>query len=356
MKTYLVPVVLLLALAASYGQQTADVQGTADFCRYTQEQARAQQDLLRTPNALVGPIQPSAGTPPQMVVGVQESLMSLWKSHLTGKLANATCDLYQNTTAAQMHILYAMPGIEKVVLYHRLDLIQAASDQLDGLIQENGKYVDAHNLTKPALYTLQGAKVRLDMSRTETLTGLTTPYVPKLSSTPLRELVGTKMKSEGAFQKANVRVEKQASWDIKLEGGEHTQLSQVAPGTSSTGAYGMFSLTYSFGGRAANKHFDKSVTAYTDWKTNQFDDVSEQSRILRQQVMDTIKIQQDQLAILLTHDGQIDDNLTSIAGVDSAAALTFKTQLLADKIVLEVDVKDVQFRIATLQEYLAANF
>lgn len=355
MKTYLIPAILLLSVAVSYGQG-ADVQGTTDFCRYTQEQADAQRDLLRTPNAIVGPIQPSTGTAPQMVFGVQESLSSLWKSHLTIKLANSTCALYRNTTAAQMHVLYALPGVEKQVLQHRLDLIQQASDELDGLIVDNGKYVDAHNLTKPALYTLQSAKVRLDMSRTEALTGLTTPYVPTLSTTPLRELVNAKMASEGDFQKASVRLQKQNAWDIKLEGGEHQQLSQVSSGQSSGGLYGEFSLTYNFGGRAANHHLDKSVAAYTQWKSSQFDDVTEQSRILKQQISDTIKIQQDQLGILVIHDGQINDNLTSVEGVDSTAALTFKTQLTADKIVLEVDIKDVQFRIATLNEYLQTNF
>jgi hypothetical protein len=272
------------------------------------------------------------------------------------KVANATCKLYAATTAAQLHILYAMPGIEKDVLQHRLDLIQQASDQLDVLIADNEKYVDAHNLTKPALYTLQSAKVRLDMSRTETLTGLTTPYVPKLSSVPLRELVDTKQTADASFQKTTVRLQKQDVWDIKLEGGEHRQISNVAPGASAGGLYGTFSLTYNFGGRASNKHYDKSVGAYTAWKANQFDDVTEQSRILRQQIADTIKIQKTQLDILVTHNGQITDNLKTIEGVDSAAALTFKTQLLADQIVLGVDIQDVQFRIATLNKYLLENF
>lgn len=354
MKAHLVLAISILA-ASAYGQQ-ADTQGTAEYCRYVQEQAAGQRDLLRTPSALVGPIQPSTGTPPQMVVGVQGSVSDLRKSSLTMKVASTTCKLYASQTEASMHILYAMPGIEKQVLQHRLDLIQQASDQLDGLIVDNAKYVDAHNLTKPALYTLQSAKVRLDMSRTETLTGLTTPYVPKLSSTPLRELVDTKMAAEGDMQRATVHLEKQSVWDLKLEGGEHRQISQVATGQSAGGLYGEFSLTYNLGHHAVSKHFDKSVGAYTQWKATQFDDVTEQARILKQQIHDTIKIQQDQLDILVAHDGQIDGDLKSIEGVDSAAALTFKTQLLADKIVLGVDIQDVRFRIQTLNTYLQENF
>lgn len=350
---------LLLVLGflttAAFGQQ-ADTQGVADYCNFTQDQAAAQRDLYRTPTALVGPIQPSTGTPPQMVFGVSESISDLHKSGLTMKVAKTSCKLYSATTEAQMHLFYALPGIEKQVLQNRLALIQQASDQLDGLIADNSKFVEAHNLTKPALYTLQGAKVRLDMSRTETMTGLTTPYVPKLSSTPLRELVDTKMAAEGNFQKAAVRLQKQSAWDIRLEGGEHRQLSQVQTGQTPGGLYGTFSLTYNLGHRSADKHYDKSVEDYVQWKTTQFDDVKEQARILKQQIGDTIKIQQDQLQFLLTHEQQIEDNLTSIKDVDSAAALTFKTQLVADKIVLTVEIRDVQFRLKTLQDYLQTNF
>lgn len=357
MNKFLVLAIAFISVAA-HSQTTLDAatQGVPDFCRFTQEQGAAQRDLLRTPGAEVGPIQPSTGTPPQMVFGVTESVASLWKSHLTMKVSDATCKLYGATTEAQMHIFYALPGIEKDVLQHRLDLIQQASDQLDGLIRDDARFVDAHNLTKPALYTLQGAKVRLDMSRTETLTGLTTPYVPKLSHTPIRQLVDTKMSAEGSFQRASVRLEKQSSWDIRLEGGEHKQISQVPQGQSSGGLFGEFALTYNFGSHAANKHFDKSVGAYTQWKTTQFDDVTEQARILKQQVMNTITIQQQQLDVLTSHNGQINDNLKSIEGVDSAAALTFKTQLVADQIVLNVDIQDVQFRIDLLKKFLEANY
>lgn len=360
MKAYLVPAILLLAVVASYGQQTtvlqADTQGVSDYCRYVTEQGKAQRDLLRTPSAEVGPIQPSTGTPPQMVFGVTTSVADLWKAHLTTKVADSTCKLYASTTAAQMHILYALPGIEKQVLTHRLDLIQQADDQLDELLVADSKILDAGNLTKPALYTLQGAKLRLDMSRTETLSGLTTPYVPPLSKASLRDLAGTKMVAEGEFQKATVRLEKQNAWDIKLEGGAHRQLSDLTPGQSANGPFGQFSLTYNFGHHAISSHFDKSADAYVQWKTTQFDDVTEQARVLKQQILDTIKIQRDQLNVLVIHDGQINEALKSIEKVDSSAALAFRTQLLADRIVLNVDIQDVQFRIDLLKKFLEANY
>lgn len=363
MKSYIALVIALLAVNV-YGQQTtlsvsqvqADTQGVPDYCTFVSEQAQAQRDFLRSPHAELGPIQPSTGTPPQMVFGVTESISDLKKASLTMGLAKTSCKLYAATTEAQMHLFYALPGIEKQVLQHRLDLIQSASDQLDSLIASNEKYVDAHNLTKPALYTLQGAKVRLDMSRTETLTGLTTPYVPKLSSAPLRDLVDMKMSAEENFQKANVHLLKQNAWDMKLEGGEHRQIAQVGPGQSPGGLFGTFSLTYNLGSRAANKHLDKSVSAYSAWKTTQFDDVIEQARILKAQIADTITIQQGQLDVLTAHDAQISQNLDSVKDVDSAAAITFKTQLLADRIVLGVDVQDVQFRINSLKKFMQENF
>lgn len=349
----------LLTATQAFAQQTqklADTQGVPDFCRYTQEQAAAQRDLLRTPTAEIGPIQPSTGTPPQMVLGVTESLSDLRKSGLTMKVGDATCKVYAATTEAQLHLFYALPGIEKQVLQHRLALIQSASDELDVLIVDDQKFVDSHNLTKPALYTLQGAKIRLDMSRTATLTGLTTPYVPKLSSTPLRDLVDAKTNAEDKFAKATVKLAKQSAWDIKLEGGEHRQISSDPSIHSPGGLFGTFALTYNIGHHAISQHLDKSVAAYDAWKTTQFDDVTEQARILKEQIADTIKIQNEQLSILKLHEQQIEVNLDALKGVDSAAAMTFRTQLLADRIVLSVDIRDVEFRLATLTDFLTNNF
>lgn len=345
--------VLLISTAAFAGEND---QAQAAFCKYTMEQAEAQRDLLRTPSATVGPIQPSTGTAPQMVFGVIGSIADIKKASLTMKAAHTGCELYTAATEAQMHIFFALPGIEKDVLRHRLALIQAASEKLDGMIHEDSKLVAAQNLTRPAVYYLAGARVRLDMSRTAALTGITSPYVPPLSDVPLKTLIGDKLQAEESNQKALTRLQKQSGWDIQLSGGAHRQLNNVTPTTSATGAYGTFSLTYNLGRRKAEQHMDNSVSAYTEWKSSQFDDVAHQAVILKKQIEDTISIQQEQLRVLQDHDIDIVKDLTSMDGVETSNALSFKNQLLADQTILRVDIGDIQFRIALLQQYLSTNF
>jgi hypothetical protein len=320
------------------------------------EQASAQRDLLRTPSVVLGPIQPSAGTPPQMILGLTNSLADDKKASLTMKAARTTCALYNAQSEAQLRIYYALPSIEKDVLRHRLDMIQQASDNLDKIIADNSKLVDAQNLTRPAVYSLRAAKLRLDTSRTVTLAGIASPYVPKLSDTPLRVLVGEKLEAEEVNQKALARVAKEDGWDLKLTGGAHRQLNQSSTTFPRTGGFGEFSLTYNFGRRAAERHLDGSVSAYIDWKKNQLDDVVQQALILKQQILDSISIQEAQLKLLLDHDAEIAQDLQSLTGVETSSALSFKNQLLADKTVLRVDVNDVQFRLERLHEYLKTNF
>lgn len=349
-KSIVLGILIAIALPAGAQEQQA-------YCQYLAEQAKAQRDLLRTPSALAGPIQPSTGTPPQMIVGVTESLSDLRKSSTVMRIAETGCDLYSAQSEAQKSLTYALPSIEKQVLQNRLALIQNASDQLDALIADNQKLVDSHELTRQSLYILETAKVRLDANRTDTLTGLTTPYVPDLSPIPLKKLVIETIETDSDNQVAQSDLAKESTWDIKVSGGAHYQISTPnQTNANPTGAYGEFSITYNFGKHAIDSHLDRAETAYSKWKINQFDNVFTESRVLEEQIRDTIEIQSKQLEILRAHEIQIDQNLDLLTNVDTSTSLAFKNQLLADKITLGVDIQDVQFRIAALQKYLEENF
>jgi len=351
MKAFLL-VAILLAPVSAFAQSEAEIA----YCKYVAEQAAGQRDLLRTPSALLGPIQPSTGTPPQLVFGVSDSLSDVMKSGLGMKAAKTNCDLYKATTEAQQHLIYALPRIEKDILRNRLDLIQAASDKLDALIADNMKLVEAQNLTRPALYALEGAKVRLDTSRTAALTGIASPYVPPLSDTSIKVLITDKLAAEAANLQATDKLEKQSGWDIKLNGGAHRQISSVARGVSSFGAYGEFNLSYNLGRRAITRHIDQSEAAYVNWKQTQFDDVVNQAAILKHQITDTLEIERTELVILHKHDKEIEANLRSLESVDTSNAIAFRNQLIADQMVLRVEIGDVEFRMSKLQEFLDANF
>src|SRR2546429_2224407 len=256
MKAFLLAAILLVPVSA-FAQSEAEVA----YCKYVAEQAASQRDLLRTPSGPMGPIQPSTGTPPQLVFGVSDSLSDVMKSGLVMKAAKTNCNLYKATTEAQQHLIYALPRMEKDILRHRLDLIQAASDKLDAIIADNMKLVEAQNVTRPALYALEGAKVRLDTSRTAALTGIASPYVPPLSDVPIKVLITVKLAAESANLQATDKLEKQSSWDIKLSGRAHPQISAMTPGVSSFGAYGEFNLSYNLGRRAITRHIDQSEAA-----------------------------------------------------------------------------------------------
>jgi hypothetical protein len=351
---YATVLILLFAPIVAFAQENDAAK--VSYCKFIAEQAMAQRDILRTPALALGPVSPNTGTPPQMVWGVTNSLVNDHKAGLTMKAAHTQCELYSAATEAQLHLFYALPGIEKEVLRHRLDLIQQATSNLDNLLAEDMKLVNAQNLTRTAVYHLQGARIRLDMTRTQTLTGIATPYVPELSSTPLHILVGEKMQAEGANQKAQARLEKQNGWDIQVGGGVR---KTIYPGSSihnSFGGFGEFSLTYNLGRKAANSHIEKSTDAYIDWKRDQFDDVVRQAAILKEQVEETITINAGQLKVLQAHNAEIQKDLDSLVGAETNTALTFRDQLLADQVVLRVDIGDVEFRLARLKQYLADNF
>jgi hypothetical protein len=118
-KASLLIAAVLLCCAAIFAEENEAAEKA--YCKYITEQANAQRDLLRSPSAIAGPTQPSAGTPPQMIFGLTGSLANNLKAPLTTKVARAACDLYVAATEAQQHIYFAEPKMEKDALTHRLD-------------------------------------------------------------------------------------------------------------------------------------------------------------------------------------------------------------------------------------------
>jgi len=320
------------------------------YCKYVTEQANAQRDLLRSPSTIIGPTQPSAGTPPQMIFGLTDSLANNLKAPLTMTAARAACHLYVAQTEAQQHIYFASLKMERDSLMHRLDLVQQGSDQLEKMVQ-------AKNMTRMALYYLQSARARLDMRRTSALTGLL-PDVPPMSDVPLRVLISNKLHADEANQKAITKLAAENGWDLMLSGGGRRQLGQFNSNTtvSEFGGFGEVSLTYDFGRHSANQHLDRSARAYLDLKNNQFDDVARQSAVLEKQIEDTLSFLRPQLSALLEHDSDIEQSLGSIEGLGTGNSQAFKNQLLADQVVLRVDIGDIQFRLDWLASYLHDNF
>lgn len=352
------PVILIVLLAASVRgvAQERSIEATTE-CKYVMAQAQARQDVLRTPTASSGVTQPENGLSPEFVFGLAQSLSNEKKARITMEVARTDCDLYSASTEAQKKIYFALPSISKAVLQHRLGLIDHTIAQLDQMIAEEMKKVEAQEMTRPAVYGLQAAKLHLVSDRTATLTGITSPYVPPQSDEPLQELVEKKRTFDLANQRALNRLQKQNSWDVSVVAGAFHQVgTSTVAGQSSSGPYGAFNVSYNLASRSASRHLDASLSAYDEWQKAQFDDVAYQAEILRRQILDTIGIQKTQLDALAQQGAEIDHNLQLIGDSDTVAATAFRNQLTADKLVVQVDYDDITFRVAQLKAFLLVNF
>jgi hypothetical protein len=292
-----------------------------------------------------------------MIFGLTGSLASTLKAPLTTRAARTACDLYFATAEAQQHIDFVASEMEREALVHRIDVIQQGSDKLEKMIADEEKMVEAQNVTRQALYYLQAARARLDMRRSSALSGLL-PYVPGMSGVPLRQLLANKVRAEEANQKAITKLEKESGWDLAIAAGARRQLSQFnsTANVSEFGGFGEATLTYNFGRHSANNHSDRAAAAYLDFKKNETGDVSRQSAVLKKQIEDTLSFLHPQLTALLEHDSDIKTALKSTEGLSTNNSMTFRSQLLADEIVLRVDIGDIQFRIEWLESYLRDNF
>jgi len=345
--------VLAAALFISLPAFAVDPKDQQAYCSYVTEQAQAQRDLLRTPVAAAGITQPETGLPMQLVAGASLGLSDLRKAGLTMAVARRNCELYQATTGAQQDIQYAITRLEKEALRNRLVLIDDASKSLHALMERTSTMIEAQNATRLMLFSLQTTKIKLDADRADTQSKIAALYVPPLSDKSLKELVAEKQNREVNQQKALDKLSGQNNWDVALSVGVHQQVNPVAQNTQ---PYGAVSINYNLASRAINKHLDRSVEAYEEWKKVQEGDIVRNMEVLRQQLLDDVVAQEARLKSLHEDSEQIDKNLRMIGDPDTSAAFDFHNQLTAAQLLLQIESGDASFRVDQLREYLAKNY
>lgn len=323
------------------------------YCEYVTQQATAQRDLLLTPNAVAGVTQPNTGLPMQLVWGLSSSLSDVRKAGLTVEAARKNCELYSATTAAQQSIQYALPSLEKKALQKRLELIEQASTKLDALITTTNGMVDAQNMTRPMLFSLQTTRIKLNADQADTQAKIAALYTPDLPPAPLSKLVAQKQAGEVNAQKAIEKLNRQNNWDVSLSIGAHQQIN---PLIDNTAPYGAVTVSYNLAGHAIDSHLDQAATAYADWKTVQAGEVIRNAEILKKQVGDGISVQSSRLKSLEEEEKQIGGNLQLVAAVDTTAALDFRNQLTSTQLLLDVEIGDASFRLGLLRDFWEENF
>lgn len=335
--------------------QTAQLPATDEgaYCTYLTEQAKAQSDLLRTPNAVGAFTQPDTGLPTQLVGGLTLSLSSIKKAGITLDAARKNCDLYQSSIHVQQTLQYALPALEREALTNRLALIDQAGKSLEELIANTAKMVDAKNMTRPMLWELQTSKIKLDADRADTQSKIAAIYTPSLTSVPLKQQVQLKQSTDATEQQSQDRLTRQNNWDVALTVGVHQQINPVADNPQ---PYGEVQVTYNLGSRAIDRHLDRSVTAYTDWKKLQEADVVRGSEALRTQIVQAISAQQSRLTSLNRETEEIAKNLQIVANPDTTAAIDFHNQLTSTQILLQIESGDATFRLQRLQDFLKTNY
>jgi hypothetical protein len=340
---------IVAAIASAQDIQT-DQQA---YCTYLTEQAKAQSDFLRSPDALAGFTQPDTGLPTQLVAGAQLSLSNLKKAGITLDSARKNCELYKASTGVQIALQYALPSMEKEALTHRLALIGEASKSLDALIDQTTRMIEAQNMTRPMLVSLLSNRIKLDSDRADTQSKIAVLYVPQFVDQPLKLQVAAKQARDIDEQKSLARLTRQNNWDVALTVGTHQQINPLANGLE---PYGEVSLSYNLASRAIDKHLDRSVDAYASWKRVQETDVERGMKVLRDEVQQSIAAQQNRILSLQQESEEIEKNLKIVGDADTSAALDFRNQLISTKILLGIETGDASYRLSRLQDFVSRNF
>jgi peptidoglycan/xylan/chitin deacetylase (PgdA/CDA1 family) len=348
----IITLILLSLFSAPVHAQTS----TDDYCKYVEQTASADGTRLKSPSLAAGVTQPNTGTAPQTFGGLTGSLSDLHRGKLVVDGGRANCQLYKSTSDAQQAISHAADYLEQQALKHRIELDTQALVQLADLINNSNKLVEAQSATKLSTYTLQSAKSRIIQDRAASERSLTTHFLPDLPDAPLSALVDRNQEDEINNQKALNRITNDQNWGVRWEVGYHKTIKGTVGVLTNAGAYAGFTATYNLGSVRSGHKIAESTKSFSEWRHNEYDGVYQGAEQLRQQVVEALKVEKDKIEQLKTQESMLNENLELIKDVSTSAAITFGNQLSADRLLLAVDMRDAEFRLSQLQEYLAYNF
>lgn len=328
------------------------------YCKYITEQSRAQALQYYIPSFTSGVTQPNTGTSPQTFAGLSGSIANLRKGKMVTKIADQGCKLYTATDAVDNAVKYAMVVLQKDSLAHRLEAVRSGLTKINGLLVQGDQEIAAHTTTKFATYALQTAKQQLIGDESNLQGQIAYMFIPDMSNVPLYRLVTDKQALEVSNQQAIARLAKQSNWDLQWEVGAHRTLSSSTNtlGGNTSGAFAGFNLQYNLGSRSINKHFDNAAKAYGDWKQVEGTDIVQGANTIQAQVNDALVATDKRIRELREQQTELEANFNTVKDAETNIGKTFINQLVADRVLMEVELSDAQYRRQQLGDYLAFNF
>lgn len=323
------------------------------YCRYIEQQAEAQAVQLRTPQFETG-ITPNQGTKSQVIAGLNGSISDWRKARFTQEIARQNCQAYETTVDTQKKIQYSIAALEKDALSHRLSLLGEASNKIDKIIQDNGQLLQAQNLTIQSVYTVEAVQSRLFLDESHTQASMASLYVPELSKSSIITLVVLKNVGNTQIEHAQNQLIKANNWSLNLRAGMRHDASPLLQ--NNAGPYVGFNFTYNLGHKHVNDHLARSEDSLREWKSTEYGNIEANAEILHQTLVQSLSAQTSALAQLSTRSKLLADRLGSVQDPQTTAAIVFRNQLTVDQILLTVEIRDVEFRISQLQQYLQDNF
>jgi hypothetical protein len=328
-------------------------QDQENACKSLRLQAQAAAVLAESPSATVSVAQsPSVSAPAQIIGGITESIQGIRKAKALKAQANTACALYAATEDATLTIQYLPTAIERDALRHRRELDRDAFNKFEALIGDAQRRVDAQNLTTPTLYSLQSGQARIMQDLGQLDVTIASMYVPVIVDRPIGQLVLAVEMTQAFDQIRQASILKTQDYDLQFEGGVHKPLMGVGPATPYVG----FTFTYNIGARKADRLADEAAKANNLWKDMQEGGIQRNAIVLKLTLENQEHAQHVRLVLLRTQQATIQANLAALDGIDTTAALTFKTQLEADLIGLQVEIRDGEYRFQVLRDTLDSKY
>lgn len=285
-----------------------------------------------------------------------ESLSKYLQGHLSHKIGDADCHLYQVTSEIQKHVTYDLQALQLKQLQQRDALTDNGIAELDNLIVDEKARLIAGTSTLQNVAMLEAAKQTLVVAKTGLEQQIAVIVLPPFDGERLDSLLTLANAYNLEEQQTLAQQSKYQNWDVTVTVGEGSNPAYPLLHTLPNQTFATAQFTYSFGAAKRDRALDRAASSYVTATNTAPTGPINLANLLRIQVTQARDAAELSYAPYQTYDASLNDQLQSIANIDTAVARAFRIQLMIAQVSNNIELMSDKYAQVVMDTYLAQNF
>ena len=323
------------------------------YCQYIQTKNEVKKNTLISPELIVRAQNTNNDFPYQnnLITALSKDLSDLGKAKQLKILVQQECTYYKIKQEALLKIQYALSNAQKQAFLYKLKFLHAAKVKLSTQQKRVQKKIKDQNDTLSSIYEVDSALHRINETEREIELNLAILQPVSINSIPLNQLIQKLSVADKKRQATLNKLEKFSQWSLQVQAGAQHNIQNFNHHDSAQ-PYGSLLLRYNLGSLVNNKAMDTSLNEYSHWKSQEINGIEKKLLRLQQSLSFLKMTEKNHLKNLMVKYKKYSALEKKLSILNSYKAQKFTQKIKTDQILLNVEIKYLQFFIHQLEDLI----